>query len=429
MTDFKHISPDNKERLVELINKTASLVNEGSTPTDALVKAASLSEYPPEYVLRAAEAYNGAAHLSYFKSAELEKRGDSFLLADGAAALERVLNSGVSPNKKSADTSLAFLAEPTNYFDEPLADDGFAFQEKQAAAPEFNQMLKSSSVLGKQERLTVELYKNSYNQACVSLASSIGDFKTKTAGNTPYRRAHWAREMLERHGKLAEAIVSVATGISLEECTKLANDRVGFFSLGTKELDSLDSIIRGFNQTANLHDKLAQAEHDAYVNNLERGALLDLAAGVKRSGLADILDLSRAGIESATPGTDSSSDSIQRGALDSLVDPDFVSANSKIDKSLLLHKLMKNDPIIGSRTPKELEQALSEVSSIAPTAAKKEPLLRSMLRRRLEAGDQIDDFSLNQMLSMEDSVRSQGQNWAVAPKLTGGWDERPVPRT
>ena len=71
MSDLKHISPENKERLVQLVNKTASYVNGGMEPTDALVKAAGEGDYPSDYVLRAAEAYNGAAHLAYFKSAGL----------------------------------------------------------------------------------------------------------------------------------------------------------------------------------------------------------------------------------------------------------------------------------------------------------------------------------------------------------------------
>ena len=86
---------------------------------------------------------------------------------------------------------------------------------------------------------------------------------------------------------------------------------------------------------------------------------------------------------------------------------------------MLVHKLMRTDPIIGSRKPNEIEQAVSEIYSIAPSAAKSEPLLRSMLRRRLEAGQQIDDFSLNQMLSMEEKIRNAKREYTLYPKFTG----------
>jgi hypothetical protein len=105
--------------------------------------------------------------------------------------------------------------------------------------------------------------------------------------------------------------------------------------------------------------------------------------------------------------------------LETLVDPDFVDQSSRVDRALTLHKLIKSDPIISSRSPSEIEQALTEINSIAPTAARSEPLLRSMLRRRLEAGEQIDDFSLNQMLAMEDRMREQHREYSVVPKLIG----------
>lgn len=422
MKDLKHISPQNKERLVSLVNKTASYVNSGLEPTDALVKAASEGDYPSDYVLRAAEAYNGAAHLSYFKSAAMDERGNSFPLADGEAAVARILNSADVGNKRAANAPFAYTSEANGYFDAGQVEDSFLFSEKQATSPSFDALQKSAAALDKQEKLSVERYRNRYNEACEGLATSIRYFREKTASISAYRRTHWAREMLERHGKEALDVVSLATGITGAECEKLASDKVGFFSLGDSELSSLDSIVREFNQVNFITHKLAQAEHDAYVNSYERKALLDEAAGVKKSagkggGLFDsfgsMLDL--------TPSVEP--ESVQKSTLESLIDPDFVDQSNRIDTALLVHKLMKSDPVVGSKQPQEIEQALNEINSIAPMAAKTEPLLRSMLRRRLEAGQQIDDFSLNQMLNMEEKMRDQYREYAVVPKLTGGEDK------
>lgn len=423
MSDLKHISPENKERLVQLVNKTASYVNGGMEPTDALVKAAGEGDYPSDYVLRAAEAYNGAAHLAYFKSAGLDDRGNSFALADGPGAVARILNSADVSNKKAEKTSFSYLAESNGYFD-TTEDDSFLFVEKQATAPSFDAMSKAAAALDKQEKLAIETNRNRYNQACESLAKSITHFKEKTANATSYRKTHWAREMLERHGKQALDVISLATGITGEECTKLAADKIGYFSLGNDELNSLDSIVQGFNQVKLLNTKLAQAEHDAYVNRIERNNLLNQACGIspvakKESASFDLTGHLGTIAGQLSPGIDTPSESIQKGILETLADPDFVDQSSRIDRALTLHKLMKSDPIIGSRPPNEIEQALSEINSIAPTATRSEPLLRSMLRRRLEAGEQIDDFSLNQMLAMEDRMREQHREYSVVPKLTG----------
>ena len=421
MKDLKHISSDNKEKLVSLINKTASLVNTGVDPTDALVKAASEGEYPPEYVLRAAEAYNGAAHIAFFKSASLDERGNSFLLIDGQEALNRVVNSVDPINKVAEHVGFSYLAEEDSFFDVQSQDDSFMFgQQKAASAPDFYELQKQASILDKQEKLSVEILKTRYNSACESLADGIRKFQEKTASVSTHRKTHWAREMIERHGDDAASIVSLATKISSEECTKLASDKIGFFSLGIEELSSLDSLVNAHNQTNHLYQKLAKAEHDHYVNSLERTELLNKAAGLSMP-LTEPLEEK---LKDAITGSDADAGgkgptSAERSALESLLDPEFMDQVNRVDNALLLNKLMRTDPIIGSKRPNELEQAISEIYSIAPTASKSEPLLRSMLRRRLEAGQQIDDFSLNQMLAMEEKMRKARQEYTVYPKFTG----------
>lgn len=419
MTELKHITSENKERLVNLINKTASFVNSGMTPTDALVKAASNDEYPPEFIMRAAEAYNGAAHLAYFKSASIEDRGNSFLLADGEKALKQILNSVDVKNKIAENMSFAYVSESQSFLDSQPIDDSFLMSSKAASnkLPSFDELQRAATVLSKNEKLSVEILRNRYNEACEGLANSIKYFKEKVAGVSSYRKTHWARETIEKHGKDIIDVVSLATGVTGKDCEKLAEDRVGYFSLGIEELNSLDNIVKNYNQTALLNSKLAQAEHDAYVNNLERTSLLNDAAGVRKKAALSINP--EEAIGKMVPGSEQTREDIQRGALDSLADPDFVDQITRIDNALNIHKLMKTDPIVGGHSPKDIEEALGEIYSIAPIASKQTPLLRSMLRRRLEAGDQIDDFSLNQMLAMEEKMRDQRREYAVVPRLTG----------
>lgn len=83
----------------------------------------------------------------------------------------------------------------------------------------------------------------------------------------------------------------------------------------------------------------------------------------------------------------------------------------------MINKLLKSDPIIAKQPAPEIQKAIREVISIAPTASDYEPLLRSMLRRRLEAGEQIDDFTLNQMISMDDAIRERKSKMTVVPQI------------
>lgn len=415
MSDFKNISAENKERLVGLVNKVAEYVKAGSHPTHALVKAASERECPPEFVLRAAEAYNGAAHLSYFKSASLEERGNSFPLADGQAALKQILSSTPDTTKKVARDEFAYVKESCSYFYE--IDSLDMSYEKAASAPSFDEMQKNAATLDKQEKLAVELARNQYNSACEKLANDIKYFRERTASVSEHRRSHWAREVLEKHGSSCLDIVSLATNITGQACIKLAEDRLGVFSLGIQEIDSLNNLVNTFNHVQNLHDKLASAEHDCYVNKLERDSLLNKAAGIKQAFLEDGGKILTGSLEQLQPGLDSDKKDIQVSSISNLLDPAFLGESKRIERAIMINKLLKNDPIIAKQPASEIQKAVREVTSIAPAASDYEPLLRSMLRRRLEAGEQIDDFTLNQMISMDDAIRERKSKMTVVPQI------------
>lgn len=421
MSDFKQISSENKERLVGLVSKVADYVKQGFDPTEALTKAAAESDYPNDYILRAAEAYNGAAHLSHFKAAARDERGNSFPLADGYTAINNLMNKVAAKHQRVEFDALAYTKESNSYFDTGV-DDSFLFTEKKASTPNLDVFIKQAAALENQEKLAIANTRLAYNQACESLAADIKNFRNKTANITEHRRTHWAKELLERHGKQALDVISLATGITGAECTKLAEQRIGYYSLGAEYLNSLDSIVRSYNQTSMLHEKLARAEHDHYVNKVERDTLLDTACGYKKA--FDPLGAIKDTIEGSNPflgiedGPDSKS--LQFKALESLADPKYVSQNKNIDKALLINELLKQDEIISKHPANEINNALEEIYAIAPTAAEYKPLMRAMLRKRLETGEQIDDFSLNQMINMDKLMRDNTKELRIAPRLFGG---------
>ena len=423
MSDFKQISPENKERLVGLVSKVADYVKQGYAPTEALTKAASDGNYQPDYILRAAEAYNGAAHLAHFKAAARDERGNSFPLADGHEAVNTIMNKVASKHQKIEFDALAYTKESNSYFDS-APDDSFLFIEKQAAAPSIDVLIKQAGVLENQENLNIANTRLAYNQACESLANSIHVFREKTASITEHRRTHWARELLERHGKQALDVISLATGITGEACTKLADQRIGYFSLGTEYLDGLDSIVRNYNQVSMLNEKLAQAEHDHYVNKVERENLLNIACGYKKAfnplaAIKDVVETNPFLEPSAVP----EEKKLQIRALEALADPKFFAQNKSIDKAMLMHELLKEDEIISKHPAKDINNALAEIYAIAPTAATYKPLMRAMLRKRLETGEQIDDFSLNQMINMDKNMRENTRELQIAPRLIGGFGD------
>lgn len=418
MSDFKQITPENKERLMTLVNKVANYVREGVEPTDALTKAASEGDYPTDYILRAAEAYNGAAHLSYFKTAARDERGNSFPLADGYEATRRVMEKAAQLQTNVQHDEFAYLKESKSYFETKIEDD-FLFTEKQASTPTLNALMKQASVLENKEKLAVANAQLAYSNACESLAKSIEAFHDKTANATQHRRAYWAKELLERHGKEALDVISLATKVTGAECEKIASQTVGIYSLGVEYIDDLDGIVRNYKQAAQFGEKLGQAECNSYINKLERDRLMNELAGVKKASLfKEVQELTD---ESGDlfGGTKPDDKSIERDAIQAITDPSFISESNKIDKALMMYKLLNEDEIISKHPATDIDQAISEIYAIAPTAAQYEPLMRAMLRKRLESGEQIDDFSLNQMITMDEKMRDSTKELRLAPKIIG----------
>jgi hypothetical protein len=419
MSDFKQITPENKERLMTLVNKVANYVREGVEPTDALTKAAAEGDYPSDYILRAAEAYNGAAHLSHFKAAARDERGNSFPLADGYEATRRVMEKAAQLQTNVQHDEFAYLKESKSYFDVSVEDD-FLFAEKQASAPTLNKLMKQASMLENKEKLAIANAQLAYSNACESLARSIEAFHSKTANATEHRRAYWAKELLERHGKKALDVISLATRVTGAECEKIASQTVGIYSLGVEYIDDLDSIVRNYKQSMLFGEKLAQAECDSYINKLERDRLMNDLAGVKKAKfLFDITDEAN----NLFTGKDLDHKAIEQDALNSIVDPSYLSESTNINKALMVHKLLNTDEIISKHPAEEIDQALNEIYAIAPTAAQYEPLMRAMLRKRLETGEQIDDFSLNQMIAMDEKMRDNTKELRIAPKIIGAEGE------
>jgi len=426
MSDFKQISFDNKERLVGLVSKVADYVRSGINPTEALTKAASEGEYPPDYILRAAEAYNGAAHLSHFKSAARDDRGNSFPLADGYTAINEIMDKVSAAHQVVGSDDIAYVKEFRSYFDKSI-DDSFLLVEKRASAPSIDVLIKQASIIESKESLGIANARLAYSQACESLASDIKAFWSKTANVTEYRKMVWARELLERHGKKALDVISIATRVSGADCEKIASQRLNHFSLGIEYLDSLDLIVRAHNRANNLHEKLASLELEHYTNKLEREALLDEVCGYKKLSSGSKLENPLLTIEKAITtqnpflGVDDASakNVSQQSALEALADPNFFAQSKNIEKALLINQLIKEDDIIAKHSAKDINMALQEIYAIAPTAAEYKPLMRAMLRKRLETGEQIDDFSLNQMISMDEKMRSNTKELRIAPKLIG----------
>lgn len=85
---------------------------------------------------------------------------------------------------------------------------------------------------------------------------------------------------------------------------------------------------------------------------------------------------------------------------DKLSDPEHESTLRSIRAKGVLHDLILNDPVISGHDPQDVAMAFNDVSELSPSLMETPGMLRSVLRKRLEAGS-LADFDVKQLLEME----------------------------
>ena len=440
----KRMSPDSRTKLVGLVNKTAEYVAEGLHPTDALVKAAGEGEYPPDYIQRAAEAYNGAAHLQHFKEAAYDSRGDTFDLADSCGALVELFGSRTVPTKDAQYVDLS--TDDRRYFNTC----GDVEVQKSAAASNTPRLTTKEAIDQCQRLDDIEF--RGLDKAVEKLSALKDSLKNSlqhlnravAVEPNPQRINKMASEFLAGFGQDAVDIVLEATNFTEDEACKLAEFE-GYAVVPDDDLykafkEALDAKLAAF--TA--EEQLATKEAEHYVNKLERNSLVYSLLGIKKAAeirsfegfptveegnlndipfvckkvgsftMKSILTGNAIGQlmtgEEGDPFTSDGPDGYTRG-IQGLLDPAFLEESKKIDLATKMHDILK-DPVIArySNEPQKVQEALYELMALAPTAVNYKPLLRSMLRQRLESEGRIDPHELGTLLSQDTALRSRTQN-------------------
>lgn len=410
------ISGDSKARLIQLIEKTAQYAEEGGNPTAALIKAAEELDSPIEFIHRAAEAFNGGVHLTHLKQADADARGDSFPLADPEEAGRVVFADGgidlIHPEKISE--AIMFLPEGKSYFQrepEVFSPEEVKQAKAQKDAPQpikYGEALKIAYSLDLREKLEIKKASDTHQEECVRLAKHVGHIRAEMKKTSAGQRKQWAQHVMEWRGKEAADILSVTLVIPHEELTKMAEVKSAvYFRSDIPEVVSLDNLVAESENAPQLHFKLAEAQMYHYMNNCERVSALDCASSEKRAiGYLPVLPFARGKEQLESTMTGPSPQESQQAALDQLVDPGVLQESGMIDQALLMQKLLNEDEIIGSGAynPEDIEQSLGEINILAPDAAKYEPMLRTMLRRRLEMGRSLDDYELEKLFDLNKKV-------------------------
>ena len=442
MSDDKKVtkmSPESRNRLVGLVNKTAEYVAEGLQPTEALAKAGSVEQYPPDYIYRAAESYNGAAHLQHFKSANYEARGDSFNLADGKEALTQILGARADTPKEAeyVDT----VGDDRRYFEDLVPD-----RDKASSVSESVASITTKEALDNAERLrdtelrSIDKSTEKLSEIKDALRDTLRHAKYQVSISDPVHVNKIASEFLTINGVDAADIVSEVTAMSFDEAVKLAGFEFGISQPDDELFSTLEDCLLLKRAGSDTRYELGVKEADHYCNSSERAELIYEILGVQKKATPNFdfdsipvegYDLNQLPTKSAfigsamvaantlnsfkgtnTPAksTGDADEPAQVAGLKSLLDPAFIEEIQRIELAKKMQQVLR-DPVIeaSASNPQEIEEALQELTAIAPSAVNYTPLLRSMLRRRLESKDRIDQYDISQLLTTDQALKNRAQ--------------------
>ncbi len=456
------ITPESRNQLIRLVNKTAELVVAGDTPTDALVKAANNQQYSPEFILRAAEAYNGAAHLQHFKSAALDERGNTFDIVDGRKVLKDLI--ATNQIEKTSSTESVDLFSDDRYYFEPILPT-YPMQKAASSVPtpkvDLKDIIASARKLTEQEKLAEEQARQTLLDSFRVLETKVSS-AVKALGNLETAElTKVGSELAYTYGLAGFPVAVSMCKMTPEDCVKLATQtNIVFRSVETPEIKKACEVVDACEDCHKYALELGTKQADLYVNSLERTEALNSLLGIDTEVAVDSEKIANNNKEtpnkgdlnnlnmkqalnapSAVAGTlvfkgmDSvynpinevsnrafspapQADSQLRG-IQALLDPAFLREVKEIEMATVMKKILQ-DPIISTHSPRAIEEALYELQSLAPQATIYEPLLRAMLRKRLESEGRLDDVEINQLVDIDAKLQNRDVPDDLFPTYSAG---------
>jgi hypothetical protein len=440
----KRVTPQDEARMLDAIERSAALVNDGLHPNDALAKAAGEHGIPSGHLDVMVHAYNtGRTNRQRRDGDTIFEKAADFDLADTdvvrgilfppkvKTAAEKVFSTSVSED---------YQLPPTTVLREKAAAATQAVL-KEAVLPALTD--KKPAAYPRDER---QLMKRAYTQAqrlqrdtenCRRLASSAFDKLAETfqeltdyfhrldSQPLPAVREHVNILFGNRGTLVLDEIIAVTPGLTkmarhktagtdlrlvdevaalvsqcLDEVDAYKRCKQAYDELAERNDAEVEKVLRPFSGgSQSVMDEYAQAPwtfEKTGASPLFGGFVGGFGGGVARDMVEHIG-------KSIQPPTQNAA--VQK-TLDSLTDPNHEAYLRSIRTNAALQDLMLNDPVISSHGPDDVTQAFNDIVELSPRVADQHMLLQTLLRNRLTKG-QLDPFEVDQLLGMEQKLQKR----------------------
>jgi hypothetical protein len=440
------MTKEGEARLRDALDTVVDLVNDGTSPDDAIVKVAADRAIPPGHIGLMVAAYNTGRTTRHREahSSLLDKAAD-FPIADAPAILERLYPSRVKSAaavERESGVHVDYALSPA-WYTRATHESGM---EKAAAAIDW--------------RLTdrrVPAYPSVHDEEA---GKRLIHAREKTARADEADRLEAARIQ----GGLLEGLDKLAAYFATPGNLALADVRENVETLFGKEGVAVYNQLRRTRPnllkraaTGRFHSSLGEPYHTVSRLVDLAGRLRQVVAGNEKRAAdrataleelerpfvpaprASLLDpLPSPGTKEAAEGflpnfqALIASDAIkpmwtglQPGEKDKLVEkqlraiatPQHEQQLRDIKTRAMLEEMLSHDPVIKGYHRDEVLDAFNDVSQLAPRASQQPLLMSGLLRQRLQQGA-IDPFEVGNLIKSEEGLRNVGT--IPAPPPTGG---------
>lgn len=430
------LSQMDERKLMAAIEKIGELVEAGSSPNDAVVKAASDLGVRPGHVSLIVNAYNTG------KTAAVRSSGDStfdkaaaFDMADLGAVLEQLYPDKVktaAEERQETAMSIEYMLPPTwlQYSEKaaevaaplpPIVDrkTGVEFTGKPEPYPR-DYSIKTAdafSTIEKSQRNLDEVrrVKSAAQDKASSLWGQLHEY-FRQPGHVPFGTVVKAASHFGPDGDAVMRVLAKSAPELVKEAAVpgLVDAAAQPYPLIRQLISSVQDFQEkkaAFDEATTQHAATEAAQLDPFVlpvqgsvlggswTGKEAGALGDLGIGTVLGGLA-----SRVSAAQPRDDYDPKAEEYVRELTSPLHEQDL----KRISMQSLIARLMSSDPVIAGYEQQDVVDAYNDIVATSPRSADNPPVIQAMLRKRLEQGS-LDMHDLEQLTEVEDNLKKRDE--------------------
>ncbi len=428
---MKKISKQAEDKLLQAIEKTAVLVNDGEDPSEAIAKVAAEDGIPPGSVNLMVHAYNtGRTTRQRVDGNDAMDKSADFPLADASRVLKLMYPDDVKTAAEQQRTeviSTEYAIPPTGIL-RRREKRAICSREVDwslgAAAPESyptDPMMRMRKAYGESEWLQRKVA-----EARLAMSGAREKMATTFMELTDYFRRPGAspipivREQVTiMHGgkgrQVMDQLVKVTPGLmKFSRHKRAADKKPGLepadgepYALISQLLDEVDAYKKkkaAYNGIYKDAAERSEALLRPFVQPRPRSVLEGPPSSAGSEKEAGFLTGALSGALLKKVLSPKPSQAGVESTYSELTDPEHEQRLRGIRAQTMLQDLMINDSVIAGYDPGETLGAYNEIVQMAPRAADKRLLMQGLLRKRLAQGS-LDPYEVEQLLNTEEKQK------------------------